>query len=168
MKTTPNPSPADRRRRLLLSLGTLGAVGAVSAGLLLRPAAVQARPLIEVWKSPTCGCCQDWIMYLQAEGFEVRAHDTGNAAKRASLGLPQKFGSCHTGVIDGYAIEGHVTAPDIRRLLTERPRAIGLAVPGMPRGTPGMDAPVYGGVSDPHDVLLVLHDGSAQVFRSVR
>ncbi len=92
--------------------------------------------------------------------------DTAPIRKRA--GLAPQYASCHTGLVAGYAIEGHVPAEDIRRLLALRPRAVGLAVPGMPVGSPGMDDPVYGGRRDPYDVLLVLADGGASVWRAVR
>ena len=84
------------------------------------------------------------------------------------LGMPVRFGSCHTAVVERYAIEGHVPAKDIYRLLDERPEAIGLSVPAMPRGSPGMDGPVYGGVKDPYDVLLIGPDGKASVFQTYR
>lgn len=134
------------------------------------PAALAAndRLAITVWKGPSCGCCGDWIKHLEADGFVVTSHDTGNAAMRAKLGLPVKLGSCHTAQIGGYAIEGHVPAKEIRRLLRERPQAVGLAVPGMPLGSPGMDGPDYGGRKDPYDVLLVRKDGSTSVFQSYR
>ncbi len=90
--------------------------------------------------------------------------DQGNTAARARLGMPQNLGSCHTAVVQGYVIEGHVPAGDIQRLLKERPKALGLAVPGMPIGSPGMDAPAYGGRRDPYQVLLVQKDGAATVF----
>ncbi|MDH4053130.1 MAG: DUF411 domain-containing protein [Rubrivivax sp.] len=122
--------------------------------------------LVEVWKSPTCGCCKDWVAHLEANGFRTRVHDTGNTAMRARLGLDMKYGSCHTARVGGYAIEGHVPAADIRRLLKEAPKAIGLAVPGMPVGSPGMDGPAYAGRRDPYDVLLVALDGTSSVFQS--
>jgi len=84
------------------------------------------------------------------------------------MGIPVKFGSCHTAVVDGYALEGHVPAKEIRRLLKERPQAVGLAVPGMPVGSPGMDGPEYKGRKDPYDVLLVARDGGARSFQSYR
>jgi hypothetical protein len=80
--------------------------------------------------------------------------------------MPVRYGSCHTGAVEGYALEGHVPAVQIERLLAERPDAIGLAVPAMPRGSPGMDDPEYGGVRDAYDVLLVRRDGTAEVFES--
>ena len=131
-------------------------------------AARDATTQIEVWKSPTCGCCADWIRLLEAHGFRSTVHDVGNAAARARLGIPVELGSCHTARVDGYVIEGHVPGRDIRRLLRERPEAVGLAVPGMPVGSPGMDAPIYGGRRDPYDVLLVLRDGSTRVWTRYR
>lgn len=82
--------------------------------------------------------------------------------------MPVRFGSCHTGEVEGYAIEGHVPAREIHRLLDEKPQAIGLSVPAMPRGSPGMDGPAYGGVRDPYDVLLIDEKGEARVFQSYR
>lgn len=151
-----------RRRKWLAAL--LG-----SGGLLLRPqSALGQGPTIplEVWKSPTCGCCKDWITHMEANGFRVKVNDVGNTAVRARLKIPAKLGSCHTAVVGRYAIEGHVPAADVQRLLKERPDAIGLAVPGMPYGSPGMDGPAYGNREDPYDVLLVAQDGSTRVFNS--
>lgn len=147
-----------RRRRLLLA--------ALAAAPLLVQA--QGKPLVEVWKSPSCGCCKDWIAHLEANGFTTRTHDSGNTAMRGRLGIPAALGSCHTALVGGYAIEGHVPAADIRRLLAERPPAIGLAVPGMPVGSPGMDGAAYGNRRDPYDVLLVARDASPRVFTSYR
>jgi hypothetical protein len=147
----------------------LGALGALSATGLAAPIALRAQApaaWVEVWKSPTCGCCQDWIVHLEAHGFRVKAHDLGNTAARVRLKVPAHLGSCHTALVGGYAIEGHVPAADVRRLLKERPDAIGLAVPGMPLGSPGMDGPAYGNRQDPHDVLLIARDGSTRVFNS--
>lgn len=144
---------------------------ALWAATLTLPRLSRAQPAgkplrIEVWKDPNCGCCKDWMAHLQREGFDVVARDTGNHAARQKLGLPERYASCHTALIDGYVVEGHVPAADIRRLLRERPTAVGLAVPGMPVGSPGMDGPEYGNRRDPHDVLLVLKDGGHRVFSS--
>ena len=95
-------------------------------------------------------------------------HDSGNAQARTRLGVPDKLGSCHTAQVGGYALEGHVPARDIWRLLKERPKAVGLAVPGMPVGSPGMDGPEYKGRKDPYDVLLIQANGSSQVYQSYR
>ena len=120
---------------------------------------------VQVWKDPNCGCCQAWVEHLQASGFKVEVRDVGNTAARKRLGMPEKLGSCHTATVSGYVIEGHVPATDIHRLLKERPVALGLAVPGMPIGSPGMDGPEYKGRKDAYDVLLVQKDGSAQSFQ---
>jgi hypothetical protein len=142
-------------------------------GVLVLPwVAVQAAPsreLIEVWKTPTCGCCKDWISHLENEGFDVKTYmvsESTKTAQRSKIGIPEKMGSCHTALVKGYALEGHVPGRDIRRLLNERPRALGLAVPGMPVGSPGMDGPEYGGRKDPYNVLLVQRDGSSSVFHA--
>ena len=148
------------KRRDTLRWGA-AAVLAASAGLGW---AQLSAPRIEVWKDPKCGCCNDWIRHLQAHGFLVQAVDSGNAAVRQRLGVPQALGSCHTARVDGYVIEGHVPATDILRLLRERPQALGLAVPRMPIGSPGMDGPEYGGRRDPYDVLLVQRDGTTRVY----
>lgn len=127
-----------------------------------------SKPLAEVWKSPTCGCCKDWVKHLQDNGFEVKTFDVSEAAKaalRSKLGMAEKFGSCHTALVGGYVVEGHVPAQDIRKLLKERPRALGLSVPGMPVGSPGMDGPEYGGRKDAYAVLLVQRDGSSSVYQ---
>ncbi len=129
--------------------------------------AQRARVTVEVFQTPTCGCCGDWIRHLEAEGFAVVATDVPDTRpERARLGMPARYGSCHTAVAGGYVIEGHVPAREIRRLLRERPAAVGLAVPGMPIGSPGMDGPEYGGTLDRYDVLLVQADGTARVYAS--
>lgn len=151
-------NPALSRRGLLAALA-LAPFGSAFAQ-------APSRVLVEVWKDPNCGCCKDWVVHLEAAGFATRVHDTGNTAMRAKLGIPEKLGSCHTALVGGYAIEGHVPAADIRRLLKERPQAIGLTVPGMPVGSPGMDGKIYGNRRDPHDVLLVTQGGSTRVFSS--
>ncbi len=140
-----------------------------AAGGLGLPGALQAQTRgvpLEVWKSPSCGCCKDWIAHLEANGFKAKVHDVGNTAARARLKVPMALGSCHTALVGGYAIEGHVPAADIHRLLKERPQAIGLAVPGMPLGSPGMDGPAYDNKQDPYDVLLITADGGTRVFNS--
>lgn len=116
---------------------------------------------VEVYKSPHCGCCNKWIEHLQQAGFAVRAHDVANVtAERHRLGMPNQFAACHSAKIGNYVIEGHVPAADIRRLLKERPQAIGLAVPSMPPGSPGME----GAYAVPYDTLLVQGDASYRVY----
>lgn len=106
---------------------------------------------------------------MEANGFQLHVRDVSEVAKaaqRRSLGMPQALGSCHTAVVGGYVLEGHVPAREIRRLLKERPKALGLAVPGMPIGSPGMDGPAYGGRKDPYAVLLVQRDGSTSTYQA--
>lgn len=132
-------------------------------------ALAKVQPTVEVWKTATCGCCHDWVAHMQANGFTVVTHDVSEAAKsakRASLGIPAQLGSCHTALVNGYALEGHVPASDVHRLLKERPQAAGLSVPGMPIGSPGMDGPAYGGRKDAYASLLVRRDGSSSVFQA--
>lgn len=120
-----------------------------------------AAPVIDVYKSASCGCCTGWVEHLKKNGFTVRAHDVANPSDyREKAGIPDELGSCHTGMVQGYAIEGHVPAADIKRLLAERPKALGLAVPSMPLGSPGME----GSRNDPYDVFLVLANGRRSVF----
>ncbi|NIC42549.1 DUF411 domain-containing protein [Aquabacterium sp. A08] len=153
------------QRRTLLRAG-LTALAGPTALATATQALAQPQPLIEVWKDPNCGCCQDWMTHLKANGFAVKAHDVGNTAARRRLGLPDRYGSCHTATVGGYVVEGHVPAADIQRLLRERPKALGLSVPRMPIGSPGMDGPEYGGRQDPYDVLLVGRDGNATIYAS--
>jgi hypothetical protein len=150
---------ATTRRGLLLALAALPLASLAQQG---------PRVLVEVWKDPNCGCCADWVKHLEANGFAVKVTHGGNDAMRAKLGMPDKLASCHTGLVGGYAIEGHVPAREIRRLLKEKPQAVGLSVPGMPVGTPGMDDPVYKGRRDPYDVLLVTRGGEPRVYASYR
>jgi hypothetical protein len=123
---------------------------------------------IEVWKDPNCGCCKDWVTHLEKSGFTVKVNQNGNDVVRERLGMPRQLGYCHTAVVGGYVIEGHVPANDIKRLLKEKPAALGLSVPGMPVGSPGMDGAFYGGRKDAYDVLLVAKDGSSRIFQGYR
>jgi hypothetical protein len=152
------------RRILLASFASMLSLGLVHRVL----AQTRAKPLVRVWKDPNCGCCNDWVTHLKANGFDVQTFDTGNSVARERLGMPQAFASCHTAQVGGYVIEGHVPAADIHRLLREQPKALGLSVPGMPVGSPGMDGPEYGNRRDPYDVLLVQRDGQSLVFASYR
>ncbi|HUU66698.1 MAG TPA: DUF411 domain-containing protein [Methyloceanibacter sp.] len=128
-------------------------------------AATDSPLTLEVWKSPTCGCCGKWVKHLEANGFTVTAKNTSPAMLdriKRQAGITNKLASCHTGLTGGYAIEGHVPAEDIKRLLKEHPDAIGLTVPNMPIGSPGMEQP--DGETEAYDVLLVKKDGSTEVF----
>ena len=159
----PTHTPQSARRRALQ--WTAAGLAAFASGPLWAQRAAPATA-VEVWKDASCGCCHDWIAHMEQNGFRLTAHDTGNNAVRARLGLAARYGSCHTALVGGYVLEGHVHADDVRRLLREKPEALGLAVPGMPVGSPGMDGAVYGGRRDRYDTLLVLRDGTSRVFRS--
>ncbi|HVH13503.1 MAG TPA: DUF411 domain-containing protein [Longimicrobium sp.] len=117
-----------------------------------------------VYKTPTCGCCRSWVEHVEAAGFQVEVHDMPDVTPvKNEHGLPQHLASCHTAVVDGYVIEGHVPADVIRRLLSERPQVAGIAVPGMPVGSPGME---MGSRKDPYDVIAFARDGKVSVFES--
>lgn len=114
-------------------------------------------PLMTVYKSPTCGCCAKWVDHMREHGFEVAVVDDQQMGMRkAQLGVPQAMGSCHTATVGDYVIEGHVPAEDVLRLLREKPDAAGLAVPGMPIGSPGMEV---GDRVDPYTVWLYQKEG---------
>ena len=129
------------------------------------PAIAEEKPAqVELWKSPSCGCCTGWMKHMQAAGYAVKSHDValGVLAKiKRQAGLAPELHSCHTAKVGGYVIEGHVPAEDVARLLSEKPNAVGLAVPAMPLGSPGMD---FGPDKEAYDVLLVKKDGSTEVF----
>src|SRR5262245_11782070 len=119
---------------------------------------------IEVWKSATCECCSAWVKHLEANGFTVKvnpAEPSTLASLKRQAGIGDTLASCHTAKIDGYVIEGHVPGTDIKRLVAERPDAIGLTVPGMPVGAPGMEK---GMEFEPYDVFLIKKEGSTEVF----
>ena len=148
-------------RRTLLIGGA-----ALVAASPLRALAQGAGPAIHVMKDPNCGCCSAWIEILENDGFSVTTEaSAGTLLMRYKLdnGIPQEMVSCHTGRVDGYIIEGHVPVADIRRLLLERPDAVGLAVPGMPYGSPGMGPESQ---REAYDVFLIRRDGSNEVFTS--
>lgn len=151
------PTTAIDRRTLLF----MAAASALPAGL-----SAAAPTPIHVVKDPNCGCCGAWIEILQAEGFAFTVeHATPEALAgyKQANGIPPEMASCHTARVEGYMIEGHVPAADIRRLLAERPEAVGLSVPGMPFGSPGMGPESQ---REAYDVHLILRDGSTRVFTS--
>jgi len=145
--------PTISRRLFIASAAGLGVAGAA------RP---PARSLA-VYKSPTCACCDGWVAHMRRAGFTVAVHVTSDVrAFGRGRGMPDALASCHTGVIDGYVVEGHVPAADVIRLLAERPEGVGLTAPGMPMGSPGMETP--DGRKQPFDTLLVLRSGETRVF----
>jgi len=120
-----------------------------------------AADAVDVYKSPYCGCCGKWVEHLRQAGFDVRTHDVNDVpAARQRLGMPEHLGSCHTAKVAGYVVEGHVPAADIQRLIKEKPKALGLAVPSMPPGSPGMESPK----PVPYNTLLVQAGGATTVF----
>lgn len=148
----------DGGRMSKVAFSTLAAI------LLLGFSALaSAAERVTVYKDPDCGCCGAWVEHLKTNGFSVKVNDVRDMTPhKKRLGVPERLGSCHTAVVGGYTIEGHVPASDIRRLLAERPRAKGLAVPGMPQGSPGMET----GKFDPYDVLLFDSRGKTTVYAS--
>lgn len=131
---------------------------ALGAGVNLPARAADA---VDVYKSSYCGCCDKWVEHLRQAGFDVQTHDVNDVpAARQRLGMPERLGSCHTAKVAGYVVEGHVPAADIQRLLKEKPKAIGLAVPSMPPGSPGMESPK----PVPYNTLLVRTDRDITVF----
>ncbi len=149
------------RRHFILT----GVASGLAASTLGHPALAGSRQM-EVFKSPTCGCCSAWVDHMNRAGFEAVARDVDQETlwtMKERAGVTPELSSCHTAFVDGYFIEGHVPASDVQRLLTERPDALGLTVPGMPIGSPGME---MGDQRDAYDTLLVLRDGSTEVFES--
>ena len=126
-------------------------------------AAPQDSPLVVVYKSPTCGCCAKWVEHMREAGFRLEVHDVADVGPiKTQHGVTADLQSCHTALADGYVFEGHVPAEVIRRFLSERPMFAGLAVPGMPMGSPGMEGPY----KDRYDVIAFRRDGTREVYSS--
>jgi len=122
-----------------------------------------ATPTLVVYKTPTCGCCKGWVKSMEAAGFKVEVHDLADLAPiKHAAGVPDELQACHTARIGGYVVEGHVPPEDIRRLLAERPDIAGIATPGMPMGSPGME----GAYKDRYDVMTFGGNGRSTVFAS--
>lgn len=137
----------------LMALALLSQLGPISLAT--------AGEAVDIYKNPNCGCCGKWAAHLEQAGFNVRVHEVNDvSAMRAKLGMPERYASCHTAKIGGYVVEGHVPADDVKRLLKEKPKAIGIAVPAMPPGSPGMETPYP--IS--YATLLVQNDGSSKVY----
>ncbi|RQR46574.1 DUF411 domain-containing protein [Burkholderia sp. Bp9126] len=159
MKSRQNDSILRGRRAAVIGLTLLPAIS------LARSAT--DKPTVHIWKTISCECCQDWIPHLRSNGFDIVVENVDDTAPvRRKAGMPEHYASCHTSIVQGYAIEGHVPAREIKRLLRERPKAVGLAVPGMPIGAPGMDGPLYAYRHMPYDVLLIGYDGRFSIFQS--
>jgi hypothetical protein len=147
----------------LTDCGRRAFLGQIAVGILVMlggSALAETRPIITVWKDPNCGCCGGWVEHLRGNGFVATVIETSDVQSiKAQRGVPAELASCHTAVIAGYTIEGHVPALAIQRLLAEKPSGLGLAVPGMPIGSPGME----GGRPETYDVVLFGH-GAARRF----
>ena len=149
-------NPAPGRRRLLLA----------ASALLLTAGCAQAAPPLDlvVYKTPYCGCCKGWISHMAKAGFKPTVHEVEDLAPvRDKQGVPFELSSCHTGVIGGYVVEGHVPAADVRRMLTEKPAIAGISAPGMPMGSPGMEGPYP---ADRYDVVSFDAQGRTAVYAS--
>jgi len=150
----------------------LAAIPLLGLGVPLGAAVVSANAhepappvAVTVYKNAQCGCCRGWVEHLRKEGFDVTAKDVDDlAAIKSKLGVPASLGSCHTAIVGTYVVEGHVPAADIRKLLAEKPKVAGIAVPGMPMGSPGMEVP--GVPADKYDVTAFAKDGKQRVFAS--
>ncbi len=141
------------RRHVLVGLAAISVAGPAARAAALPP--------MKVWKDPNCGCCGAWVDHVRAAGFTVEVEEVRAMNQvKARLGVPADLASCHTAQVGGYVLEGHVPAEDVKRLLAEKPAGRGLAVPGMPQGSPGMET----GVKDPYEVVLFRADGTRAVF----
>ena len=152
------------RRAWIARMATTALGGAAMSTLLPRISSAAPKPTaITVYKDPSCGCCKNWVEHLRANGFAPEVHDRSDMdALKDSLGVPTALRSCHTGVVGKYVIEGHVPAADVRQLLATKPaKTAGLAVPGMPAGSPGME---MGGRVDRYDVIAFASGGATRVF----
>jgi hypothetical protein len=137
-------------RRSFIRFAALGALTSFGGQFLQKAHA--ATPVLKVYKTPYCGCCGSWVAHMHEAGFKVNVTNLEDLAPiKAKFGIARDLQSCHTGIIEDYVIEGHVPAGDVSRLLLERPTATGLAVPGMPIGSPGLE---QGGRKDPYQVVL--------------
>ena len=174
MRDSSDFSPVPRRDFLRLLGGA--AAGVFSLAALRSAAALEQPPkkpaaakaaaasrAIVIYKDPNCGCCKEWVTHVRGAGFTPTVHDTADMKSvKASMGVPSALESCHTARVGGYTIEGHVPADVIEKLLREKPVALGLAVPGMPMGSPGMEGPR----KDPYDVVLFEKGGKTRVYAS--
>lgn len=154
------PFSSVTRRSILRLAFAATALSPAAYWLIAQPATADPLPPVVVWKDPNCGCCNGWVEHMRRAGFHVTAQNNGNmAAVKQGRGVPNALQSCHTAVIDGYVIEGHVPAADVMRLINERPQAKGLAVPGMPASAPGMDQP-----GQPFTVVLFGTPAGDQIY----
>jgi hypothetical protein len=146
----------------LLIIAAMGAAVVLAISDLKNPVIARNAPVVTVYKSPSCQCCSKWVSYLRKNGFEVvTKDDVPLEPLKTKFGIPHSLAACHTATVNGYVIEGHVPVTDIHRLLAEKPRARGIAVPGMPVGSPGME---HGDDIEVYSVLLFQPDGRYTEF----
>lgn len=144
----------------------MAAVAALALGPGAATLAAPPQPEVVMYKDPGCGCCGGWADHMRNSGFRVKeVLNSDMQAMKKKLGVPDRVASCHTAQVGGYLIEGHVPAKSVKRLLAEKPNVKGIAAPGMPLGSPGMDA---GGRRDPFDVVSFRADGATRVFEQIR
>jgi hypothetical protein len=140
-----------------------GLIIAAGLGAGVASRAQDAPPSVTVYKTPTCGCCSKWIEHMRGQGFAVKSMDVHDITSiKTSYGVPPESASCHTALVSGYVLEGHVPADSVKRLLREKPKVAGLAVPGMPIGSPGMEMP--NGQVERYDVVSFVKGGKTAVF----
>lgn len=152
---------------LLFTVAAASAARDDSSGVAVASRDATARTVIQVYKSPTCGCCKAWVEHVRAAGFQAEVFDISEEElqqRKTRLGVGPRLASCHTALVNGYVVEGHVPAADITRLLKEKPAIAGIAAPGMPIGSPGMEVP--GRRADKYDVLSFTKTGTTKVFAS--
>jgi hypothetical protein len=145
-----------------LLAGLFIGIAVIGSSLLLGQKPAVAADIV-VYKSPTCGCCKNWVKHMEDNGYSVEVHNERNLAPiKSSMGVPKRLQSCHTAKVGDYVIEGHVPANDVKRLLKDKPQIAGLATPGMPMGSPGMEGPR----KDAYQVIAFKKDGSTGVYAS--
>lgn len=157
-----NLIPSSRTHLKAFGVGVVLALLGLGAYWQFGPSASTDQPTVTVYKSPSCGCCTEWVSYMRDQGFPVEVESKLNLNPvKSQMGIPSSLEACHTAVVDGYVVEGHVPAEEVKRLLQERPDVQGLAVPGMPAGSPGME---QGGRVEPYNVLTFTQEGKTTVF----
>jgi len=146
-------------RTLLIGMASVLILSSASVGQQPKPKPIP----MSVYKSPACGCCSLWIDYMRKNGFDAKVQDVDNiGALKLKLGVREEFSSCHTTEVGGYIVEGHVPVEVVQRMLNERPKIAGIAAPGMPAGSPGMEVP--GGRKEPYNILAFTSDGKTTVY----
>jgi hypothetical protein len=153
--------------RRAVFLIALGLVAAWADTVWMAAQSASAKPQLTVYKSDTCGCCAKWVEYMQANGFDVKAVDVPDIDKvKAERGVPNAAASCHTAVVNGYVVEGHVPADLVKRMLKEKPAIVGIGAPGMPIGSPGMEMP--NGQKEPYSIVAFDKAGKTTLYQRIQ